>query len=271
VIPSAYLRVFRPLETFPEDERAKWERYIVRGGPPVGVRPVYREESAARYGPVGLLAVADADEAEIRLVDGRYFLCPWRTRLRVLAGIISFRESAPEDLAEVFVPEGEARRAARELSRIKRRDPSAVPSMLQSPWHVPIRWFVMVDDEERHLMETAPGRYRLHYWTPIGAARKRADRALLSLRRSDMAEVADLVRDLAQWLSNFHPRSVLELDYGSVSSLFTWDELDNDHSGREIQEAIEAIGRQGEMGRAAELYQAVAWRWAEVRSRESLN
>lgn len=272
MIPCAYLRVFRPLETFPDDERARWERYILSGGPRVGARPVYREESSGPGGPVGLLAVADGDDAEIRLVDGTYYLCPWRTRLRVLAGIISFRESTPEDLADVFVPESEARRAARELSRIKRRDPTAVPSMLQSPWHVPIRWFVLVGDDERHLSETAPSRYRLHYWTSIGAARKRADRALLAFRRSDMAEVADLVRDLAQWLSNFHPRSMLELDYASVSALFTWDELDNDHSGREIQEAIEAIGGQGsEMGRASELYQAVAWRWAEVRSRESLN
>jgi hypothetical protein len=189
----------------------------------------------------------------------------------VLASILSFRESAPDEVAEAFVPEGEARRAARELARIKRREPSAAPSMLQSPWHVPIRWFVLVDEQERHLSEDAPGHYRLHYWTPIGMARKRADRALLALRRSDMASVAELVRDLAQWLGSFHPRSALELDYASVSTLFTWDELDNDHSGREIQEAIEAIGRQGEMGRASELYQAVAWRWAEVRSRESLN
>ena len=55
---------------------------------------------------------------------------------------------------------------------MKRREPSAVPSMLQSPWHVPIRWFVLVDDDDRRLVETESGDYRLYYWTPIGVAKR---------------------------------------------------------------------------------------------------
>jgi hypothetical protein len=220
---------------------------------------------------VGLLAAAEIQGADVRLVDGRYFVCPWHTRLRVLASILSFRESAPEDVAEAFVPESEARRAARELARIKRREPSSAPSMLQSPWHVPIRWFILVDEEERHVVESPDGGFRLYYWTEIGLARRRAERAVQVLRRSDLAPVAKLVRDLVQWLGGFHSACMVELDYGSVSSLFTWDELDNDHSGREIQRAILALARQGEMGEAAELYQMVAGRWAEARSRESMN
>ena len=46
---------------------------------------------------------------------------------------------------------------------------------------------------------------------------------------------------MAEWLTMFPPGSMVELDYGAVSSLFTWDELDDDHSGGEIQEALEAI------------------------------
>ncbi|MGH2554704.1 MAG: hypothetical protein ACRDHO_03170, partial [Actinomycetota bacterium] len=201
--------------------------------------------------------------------------CPWRTRLRILAGILSLRgslrESAPPEMVDAFVPESEARRAARELARLKRRDPSVGPSMLQSPWHVPVRWFILVDEEERRLTETSPGEFRLYYWTPIVLAKRRAERALQVLRRSELAPVAQLVRELAQWLSAFHPQSVVELDYSGVSSLFTWDELDNDHSGREIQEAVESLAQPGGMARAAELYQVVANRWADAMSRESMN
>ena len=55
--------------------------------------------------------------------------------------------------------------------------------------------------------------------------------------------------------------------------MFTWDELDDDHSGREIQEAIAAIAdpEAGGMARAGELYQSVASRWADAMSRESMN
>jgi hypothetical protein len=270
VIPCAFLRVFRPLDTFPEEERASWERYILSGGHPEPVRPVYREETGGSS-QVGLLSRAEGEHADVRLVEGRYFVCPWRTRLRVLASILSLRESAAPELAEAFVPEAEARRAARELARLKRRDPFAVPAMLQSPWHVPIRWFVLVADEERRLVEGPPGEFRLFYWTPIDRARKRAARAIQVLRRSELAPLADLIRDMAEWLAAFHPQSTVELDYSTVSSLFSWDELDNDHGAKDIQEAVGAIEEQGGMARAAELYQSVAGRWADAMARESLN
>ena len=271
MIPCAYLRIFRPLDTFPESERAQWERYILGGGALTGHRPVYRDEISPTLHHVGLLTLAEGDLADVRLAEGRYFVCPWRTRLRVLASLISLRESGPSEVARTFVPESEAKRAARELARLKRREPSAVPSILQSPWHVPIRWFVLVDDGERVLEETPSGEHRLRYWTPIARAKKRAERALQVLRRSELAPVSELIREMAEWLSAFHPSSVVELDYADVSSLFGWDELDDDHSGRDIQEAVEAVSRPGGMARAAELYQQVASRWAEPLSRESLN
>jgi len=271
VIPCAYLRVFRPLDTFPEQERAHWERYILSGGHPAPLRPVYREESVVRRRHIGLLSSAQGEYADVRFVDSRYYVCPWRTRLRVLASILSLRESAPPDVAEAFVPDTEARHAARELARLKRREPFAVPAMLQSPWHVPIRWFVLVDEPERRLVEADGGGYRLLYWTPLLVAKKRAEKALQVLRRTELAPVSQLVREMAQWLSAFHPQAVVELDYSTASTLFTWDELDDDHSGRDIQEAVKALTEPGGMATAGELYQRVAMRWAEAMNKESLN
>jgi hypothetical protein len=51
----------------------------------------------------------------------------------------------------------------------------------------------------------------------------------------------------------------------------TWDELDDDHSGREIQHAVEVLLHPGGVSRAAELYQSVLNPGAEVKARESLN
>jgi hypothetical protein len=269
MFPCAYLRVFQPLEAFPAEERGHWERYIVAGGRARPSRPIYRERSAAPQGPIGLLSSAEGDHADIRLVDGSYYVCPWRTRLRELASLLSLRESAAPEMVDAFVPEAEARRAARELARIRRRQPSAVPFMLQSPWHVPIRWFVLFADEDRRLAETPEG-FRLTYRTAVPAARKRAEAALSALRRSELAPLSDLVGDLGRWLASFDHRSIVDLDYDRVSDLFGWDELDNDHSAREIQESVSAL-RAGDLARAAELYQSVAGRWAEVRSHESLN
>jgi hypothetical protein len=271
VIPSAYLRVFRPLETFPDEERGRWERYILSGGAPPRGRPVYRHESPVPGAGVGLLAPADGDDADVRLADERYYVCPWRTRARVLTGILALRESVPPDIADTFVSEGEARRAARELTRLRRREAWLGPVMQQSPWHVPVRWFALVDDAERRLVEGADGRYRLFYWTPIARARRRLERALLVLRHRDFAMTADTVRELSQWLAAFDPGSRVELDYGELAAMFTWDELDNDHSGRDMQEAVAALAEPAGADRAGELYLLVANRWAELRARETLN
>ena len=246
MIPCAYLRVFRPLDSFPPEERAQWHGYIESGGPPPARRPAYRDEPTEKERHVGLLASLEGEYADIRHVDGIDYVCPWRTRLRILAGMISLRESGPPEMVDAFIPETEA-------------------------WHVPVRWFVLVDDEERRLAESESGEFRLSYWTPLTTARRRAERALQILRRSELAPIGEPIRELAEWLSGFPLGSVVELDYGAVSSLFTWDELDNDHSGRDIQEAIEAVGRPGGMPEAAELYQAVSNRWAEALNHESLN
>ena len=98
----------------------------------------------------------------------------------------------------------------------------------------------------------------------------RADRALGIIRRSELAPMADLVGDLSRWLAAFDQRSIVVLDYAGVSGLFGWDELDNDHSARDIQEAVSALG-DADVTRSGDLYQAVAARWAEVRSHETLN
>jgi hypothetical protein len=269
VIASAYLRVFQPLDVFPEDERARWERYILEGEHLRPPRRRYRQRYTAASGRLGVL-VSEGEGADVRMVDGIWYVCPWRTRLRVLAGLLSLRDSVPSEMAEELVPEGEARRAARELARIRRRDPAAVPTMLQSAWHVPLRWFVMVDEDERRVAERPEGGWRLYYWSGVGEARRRADRALEILRRSDLDSLADLVRDLAAWLAVFDPRSALELDYADLSGLFGWNELDDDHSAREIRDALDSLG-EGDIPRAVDLYQQVAARWAEARTRGSLN
>jgi hypothetical protein len=268
VIPCAYLRVYQPLDAFPHDERVRWERYIITGTREPAARPRYLQR--ATTGRLGLMAPADGDHAEVRIEGGEYFVCPWRTRLRVLASLLSFREVSPLELSEEFVPEAEARRAEAELAKIRRGDPQAVSFIQQSPWHVPIRWFTLFVDEERTLTDEPEMGFRLRYLTRAGTAMGRARHAMPPLRRADLDAVADMLAELNEWLSAFDLRALLELDYGTLSDLFSWNELEEDHSARDIQDALEALSK-GEFPRSADLYQGVLGRWAEVRSREQLN
>lgn len=268
MVPSAYLRVFQPLDAFERDEQLHWERYLVGRSTVRSLRPRYADRPT--QGKLGMLAPVSGEHAEVRVIDGRTYVSPWRMRMRTLAAMLAFREAQPLELWEQFVPKQEGRRAARELRRVRRRDPGAVAFCHQSPWHVPIRWFVMFRDEERSLAEDEQGRLRLRYRTTTRRAMRRAEQAVVPLRRSDLGPISDLIVDLHQWMVNFDPTSILELDYAELCDFLTWDELDDDHSVRDIRDALEALEHE-EFPRAADVYQGVLSRWAEVRSREILN
>ena len=267
MVGSAYLRIFQPLDALPDAERERVERAILRREPHRRAPNVYRHLGSAG-GSLGLLQAIE-DHAEIRNEAGRWYACPSRSRLRVLAAMLSLRDTAPDEVAEAFVPEIEARRAARELARIRKRDPSAVPTMLESPWHVPVRWFVLFEDPERRLTETDRG-YSLTYWTSLEQARRRAQRAAGVLERGDLRPVAAMVHEIDDWLSSFRADAAVELDYGDVAAGSTWNDLEEDHSARELQEALDAL-EEGYLERASDLYRTVATRWAEAKIRESLN
>lgn len=268
MVPSAFLRVFQPLEAFEREEQLHWERYLVEGPRPGSFRPRYADRVTT--GDLGVMAPADGEHAEIRVIDGRTFVSPWRMRLRVLASLLSFAETAPLELSDHFVTRQDARRASKELVKLRRRDPRAVAFVHQSPWHVPIRWFVLFDDGERWMGEDKLGRTRLRYRTTTRRAIRRAERAVPVLRRTDLGPISELIVDLHQWLVGFDHASLLELDYASLCNFMTWDELDDDHSSRELHEALDALESE-EFPRSADIYQSVLTRWAEVRSREIMN
>ena len=266
MVPSAELRIFQPLEAFPADEQAHWERFIVSGAHLRAPARRYRQRLGLHR--LGILSPAEQDGAHVRVVDGRTYVCPWRTRLRVLAALLSFREVAPLEEPAAFIPDADARRAARELSRLRRRR-HGISFVMQSPWHVPVRWFVLFDDAERSLVEEG-AHFRLRYRTRAARAIRRAERAIPALRKTDLGPVADVILELHEWLSAFDRSSLIELEYGGLCDLLTWDELDDDHSARDVQQAIESLAK-GDFPRSAEVYQGVVTRWADVRSRETLN
>src|SRR4249919_901528 len=268
MVPSAYLRVFQPLDAFEREEQLHWERYLVQRAA-LGEGPPRFADRPTGDG-VGLLAPADREHAEIRVIEGRTYVSPQRLRMRILTSMLAFRDAQPMDLWDVFVPKKEARRARRELARHRRRTRDQLVFVHQSPWHVPIRWFLLFKDEERRIVEDEGGRLRLRYRTSTRRAMRRAENAVHVLRGSDLGPIGELLLDLHQWMAAFEPRSLVELDYGELCDFLTWDELDDDHSAADLREALEALEKL-EYGRSADVYQSVLSHWAEVRSREILN
>jgi hypothetical protein len=100
MVPSAYLRIFQPLDAFDRDEQIRWERYLMELARLPGRSPRYVDRARDR---LGVIVPAEGEHAEVRVVDGRTYLSPWRMRMRVLAAAAAFREARPIELADRFL------------------------------------------------------------------------------------------------------------------------------------------------------------------------
>jgi len=255
----SYLRVYRPLEALTESESALVER----------ARTTSRRRLSGRHS-LGLLAPQECRELYERVVDGQTFVCLGHNRLRTLLGLISFERSLPDAVVPLFFTQTELSRARAELEKIQRTHPDVRPSVVQSVWHVPLRWFVCFEDAERRI-EQAGEHPTIRYETTVSTARRRVADALETLTGGIVHPViVGMIYELKEWLATFDPSSLLELDYASVASLFDPDEIADDHSSADVWNAIRALG-EGDGMKAGLFYQRANERWGRARQRETFN
>jgi hypothetical protein len=278
---AAHLRVYEPLAAFSRDERRHWEQYVRAGNIPSVQGGMAMEQVAAVRAVLGrvpgVMPVV-GEHAFVTEVDGVTLLCPWRTRIRACEAIGDFRDPLPEELADMFLPRAVAEAAEDELEQWRLEHPDLHTHILTSPWQVPLRWFLLVEAEEREVSLGSPaeGTTRvtgrsLVYRTAMSRARRRTARALAVLRRTlDDGMVTAGVEDLGRWLEEFHPRSSVELDYGGLVHLLDDAELRQDESARDVAEAMSGLA-DGEPTRAAGAYGRVTARMKALQGVESAN
>jgi hypothetical protein len=266
---TSYLRAYEPLAAFPPPERKRWERYLADGGVPDRVRGARAEQRAAVVAAIGLPPDNDVEHAYVHRVDGVTYVCPWRTQVRAWEAMTEFRRSLPDEIADAFFPKQAAEVAERELVRWRTTEPELKSHILSETWQVPLRWFLPFEGEERRLVLS--GERSLSYLTTMSNARRRVARSLAILRRTiEDAPLVEGVEELADWLEEYHPRSLVELDYGGLVSLFDDLDLEADESAADIAHAVASL-QAGETDEATEAYARVATRWGAVRSVEVAN
>jgi len=248
---AAYLRVYLPADRvgyFPEHVRpSNGDRVLTRG-----LFGVWGEEPR--------------DDAFITEHDGRRFVCPRFPRLRMLEGLIAFRNTYPGLTASLLVPERMAEAAARELEHIQAGGPAVRSHILTSPWHVPMRWFAAFTPDEREIVDPGSGRISIRYRALQGDAMRRLRRVVGVLDEVGFEDrVIEQVGDVISWLDAFPPDGLVELDYDEVATLFPEGDLVFDETARDVAASIEALA-EGDFETAGEAYAAAASRWAHAQS-----
>ncbi|MEV6397083.1 hypothetical protein AB0M39_20250 [Streptomyces sp. NPDC051907] len=269
---AAYLRIYEPLAAFPEPERTHWARYARRDGAPTAQDELNRSLADLLPTPPVPVPVHESADAFVTEVDGVVCVCPWRTRLRGWLALEELAERLPPALLDAAIPPVVRGQAAADYEQWRLRNPDARPWIRTAVWQVPVRWFALFDDEERDYEAAGEtGAARLRYRTPMVQARRRLARTLRALRESiDEGELTEGLVDVGKWLEEFHPRSLVELDYGGLVHALSERQLAEDRSAADLAEGIAAL-RAGDGDGADEAYGRLTERWRAVRDRQFAN
>jgi hypothetical protein len=274
---ASYLRVYEPLTAFDRDRQVFWRRYAKEGralGPVEG--PVRQRTAVLEALGAGWTRLPDLpDEAYVMESGETLLVCPWNLRLRVAEAALNARDGVPSVLADAFVPPvlaGQAKAIVEDWRSGAKVLEHGVPRVHEqvATWGVPLRWFAFVDLDERDLVVKG-ARRTLRYRTEISKARRRAHRAVSVLRKAlGDAPITEAVEEGARWLEEFHPRSIVELDYGGLVSLLPGDELAQDDSPGLVAAGLSALSR-GDAESATEAYEKLVSRWRAVQLLERCN
>ncbi|MFE0191334.1 hypothetical protein [Streptomyces sp. NPDC059008] len=263
----AYLRVYEPLAAFPEPERSYWARYAKRADTPTAQDEQRRALADLLPTPPVPVPVHESADAFVTVVDEVTCVCPWRTRLRGWQALEGLEELLPAAVLDAALPPVVRRQAATDYERWRERNPDARPWIRGASWHVPVRWFVLFDDGEREYTKGERSAV-LRYRTPMVQARRRVARGLRTLRDAlEEGPLIDGLVDVGRWLEEFHPRSLVELDYGGLVHAVPEGQLAEDRSAAEVAEGLAAL-REGDGERAGVAYEKLSQRWRAVRERQ---
>jgi len=180
----------------------------------------------------------------------------------------------------------------------------SVPPTWFVPFAPAERWLVLgaTGDRESSRPATASATRTLIYATTMAQARRRVARALGTVRRiprtaqapqgapggrppgqpsgepeaksgqgapptAALVRISVALEEVGRWLEEFHPHSLVELDYGGLVQLLDDDALRADQSVAEVSAAVSALASR-EFDLAAAMYQRLRARWRELEAVE---
>lgn len=278
---SSTLRVYEPLEAFPEEQRqaireagaraasraavenaellASLGRITRSGGDPF---PTGRTDLVRVTTAPAPVAGSDSEpSADGAGAEPVLLYCPSQLVLRAGLAANALMEGIHGPLAELLIPEEQRDKHQERIDQVKARDGSTRVHTRASTWGIPFSWFsLFMESDHKDVVESGGRIVTVRVWAPITEALERARYAVanLALAAPDLDMLDDLAQ-LTEWLEMFHVESMVELDYGAVA-----DKVYPDESPMDIRLGIECLA-EGDMTGAAAAYRRLASRWIPIR------
>jgi hypothetical protein len=275
----AWLRVYEPLDAFPEPERTRWRRYVEAEHPDVAALEAkeHAESLVAAASLPPRVLPADSGDAFVLQIAGIPLVCPREPRLRTFLALRALAMDLPEQLLRSFWPGTDVDAIDDDYQDWRRTHGERPPHLVSSNWHVPPRWFCAFSPADREVAfgsddgDEQGSPRSLAYRTPMVDARRRVARVVKTLRSTwEEGPVVDDVVALGRWLEEFHPLAWIELDYGGLVHLMDDDAMAADTSAEDVADAVAALDR-GDLDASAQAYGRLMERWVDLQRREHLS
>jgi len=254
----ASLRIYEPLTAFEAADRLRWDAVDLFES-----KVAEQKDALVRVATLPL-PNSRPDGAHILDLDGMRYVSPWSTSVRTWASLNEFKSSVPSTVVPFFVSNSyeEALQDSIDFTASK------VPHIISQTWIIPPRWFAMFETHERLRGHDNEGAYVICR-TEIAKAIGRAKTTHNAVRSAfGEGPVEQEILDLIDWLEMFHPKSIVELDYGGLAdylelSLAEEGGLEADTSIEDIQSSIAGLAV-GDGALAGRGYERLVTRWRKV-------
>lgn len=259
----ASLRIYEPLSAFEPADRLRWENSSLNNS-----KTQEQEDALIRVASLQLPA-SRPDGAHILDVDGARYICPWSTSVRTWASLSDFKSTMPSTVVPLFISNSfeEALEDSIDFATSK------VPHVISQTWNIPPRWFSLFDPSERVRGHNQDGAFVISR-TDIASAISRAKIAHNAVKSAfGEGPVEQEILDLIDWLEMFHPKSLVELDYGGLAdylelSLAEEGGLEADTSIEDVQSSLAGLAV-GDGALAGRGYEKLVTRWRKVAAFEA--
>jgi hypothetical protein len=261
----ASLRIYEPITSFSPVDQLRWasipiESYTGRDEQLRALRRTILSEPPT----------LKADGAHIIDHDGKRFVSPWSTARRCWAAVEDFKNSLPSSIIAFFMPESFSEAISENSDELEHR----VPHIISETWIIPPRWFSLFTPEERLRGSNSDGPFTIMR-TEIAQAKKRCMTTHQIVRQAfGPGPVEDEIAQLLNWLSVFHPDSIVECDYGGLAQYLEKALVDDGEPGLEADRSIEDVTlslqglSNGDGALAGQGYEALVRRWRNVAALE---
>jgi len=261
----ASLRIYEPITSFSPVDQLRWASIPIESytGRDEQLRALHRTILSE---PPTL----KADGAHIIDHDGKRFVSPWSTARRCWAAVEDFKNSLPSSIIAFFMPESFSEAISENSDELEHR----VPHIISETWIIPPRWFSLFTPDERLRGSNSDGPFTIMR-TEIAQAKKRCMTTHQIVRQAfGPGPVEDEIAQLLNWLSVFHPDSIVECDYGGLAQYLEKALVDDGEPGLEADRSIEDVTlslqglSNGDGALAGQGYEALVKRWRKVAALE---